>query len=197
MWCHCYGFDSRLQRKNPAPRMGSGFFGAGNRNRTGTDFTPRDFKSLVSTYSTMPADINLFILRTAIWSAVSCCVARRMSSAFKSLRPSSTAATRSARFFRLGCPVLSLPINRLRRSPTPALAYAPLFLPSPAARSNAAATGSARIAPPGVYRFHHNGESFAELIVAYFDLRVKGKPGASPFITVDPNLRQRPAGNSG
>ena len=30
-------------------------FGAGNRNRTGTDFTPRDFKSLVSTYSTMPA----------------------------------------------------------------------------------------------------------------------------------------------
>ena len=30
-------------------------FGAGNRNRTGTLFTGRDFKSLVSTYSTMPA----------------------------------------------------------------------------------------------------------------------------------------------
>ena len=38
------------------------FVGAGNRNRTGTDFTPRDFKSLVSTYSTMPANICLFSL---------------------------------------------------------------------------------------------------------------------------------------
>ena len=47
------------------------------------------------------------------------------------------------RFFRLGCPVSSLPINRLRQLPTPALAYALLFLP-PAAQSNAAATGSAR-----------------------------------------------------
>ena len=34
--------------------------GAGNRNRTGTDFTPRDFKSLVSTYSTMPACMVIF-----------------------------------------------------------------------------------------------------------------------------------------
>ena len=34
---------------------GVSFFGAGNRNRTGTLFTARDFKSLVSTYSTMPA----------------------------------------------------------------------------------------------------------------------------------------------
>ena len=34
---------------------------AGNRNRTGTAFKlPRDFKSLVSTYSTIPADF--FIL---------------------------------------------------------------------------------------------------------------------------------------
>ena len=31
------------------------FFGAADRNRTGTDFTPRDFKSLVSTYSTTAA----------------------------------------------------------------------------------------------------------------------------------------------
>ena len=30
-------------------------FGAADRNRTGTDFTPRDFKSLVSTYSTTAA----------------------------------------------------------------------------------------------------------------------------------------------
>ena len=37
------------------PRRGILDVGAGNRNRTGTDFTPRDFKSLVSTYSTMPA----------------------------------------------------------------------------------------------------------------------------------------------
>ena len=29
--------------------------GAGDRTRTGTDFTPRDFKSLVSAYSTTPA----------------------------------------------------------------------------------------------------------------------------------------------
>ena len=35
--------------------------GAADRNRTGTDFTPRDFKSLVSTYSTTAA-ISLHIL---------------------------------------------------------------------------------------------------------------------------------------
>lgn len=29
--------------------------GAGSRTRTGTGLPPRDFKSLVSTYSTMPA----------------------------------------------------------------------------------------------------------------------------------------------
>ena len=37
----------------------------------------------------------------------------------------------------LGCPISSLPINRLRQLSTPAHAYAPLYLP-PAARSNAA-----------------------------------------------------------
>ena len=33
-------------------------YGAGNRTRTGTLFTARDFKSLVSTYSTTPADVG-------------------------------------------------------------------------------------------------------------------------------------------
>ena len=46
-----------ISRKIPTPTLSKlGWeHGAGNRNRTGTDFTPRDFKSLVSTYSTMPA----------------------------------------------------------------------------------------------------------------------------------------------
>ncbi len=39
---------------------------------------------------------------------------------------------------RLGCPIFSLPINRLRQLSTPAHAYALLYLP-PAAQSNAAA----------------------------------------------------------
>ena len=49
---------------------------------------------------------------------------------------------------RLGCPISSLPINRLRQLSTPAHAYAPLYLPL-AARSNAAAaTRSGRFIPP-------------------------------------------------
>ena len=44
--------------KESRPQWGRDSFGAGNRNRTGTDFTPRDFKSLVSTYSTMPASLS-------------------------------------------------------------------------------------------------------------------------------------------
>ena len=43
---------SPYQKKHP--RRGA-FFGAGDRDRTGTDFTPRDFKSLVSACSTTPA----------------------------------------------------------------------------------------------------------------------------------------------
>ena len=35
--------------------IGGYLFGAGDRTRTGTSFTSRDFKSLVSTYSTTPA----------------------------------------------------------------------------------------------------------------------------------------------
>ena len=46
----CYKAHSKSR-----PLWGRDSFGAGNRNRTGTEFTPRDFKSLVSTYSTMPA----------------------------------------------------------------------------------------------------------------------------------------------
>ena len=42
--------------------LGFGFvwFGAGDRTRTGTLFGARDFKSLVSTYSTTPAIVKLF-----------------------------------------------------------------------------------------------------------------------------------------
>ena len=54
--------------------------------------------------------------------------------------------TQSGRFIHLGCPASSLPINRLRQLPTPAHAYALLHLPL-AAQSNAAATGSAPLAP--------------------------------------------------
>ena len=52
---HLNGFDSWLLQQKTRPPLGVGSFGAGNRNRTGTLFTARDFKSLVSTYSTMPA----------------------------------------------------------------------------------------------------------------------------------------------
>ena len=47
-------FDSVAITK-AGPRWGPAFVGAADRNRTGTDFTPRDFKSLVSTYSTTTA----------------------------------------------------------------------------------------------------------------------------------------------
>ena len=53
---HLDGFDSvQDQKKRDALHPSS--FGAADRNRTGTDFTPRDFKSLVSTYSTTAAYI--------------------------------------------------------------------------------------------------------------------------------------------
>ena len=41
-------------------------FGAADRNRTGTDFTPRDFKSLVSTYSTTAAYDSFFALKQIV-----------------------------------------------------------------------------------------------------------------------------------
>ena len=51
-----------------SPLTGSAhLFGAGNRNRTGTLFTARDFKSLVSTYSTMP---ECFVILTHFISFV-------------------------------------------------------------------------------------------------------------------------------
>ena len=43
------------------PGWGCGIIGAADRNRTGTDFTPRDFKSLVSTYSTTAAYLFLLL----------------------------------------------------------------------------------------------------------------------------------------
>ena len=56
---HLDGFDSLVAGDKKRERQKPlSFFGAGNRNRTGTDFTPRDFKSLVSTYSTMPASFR-------------------------------------------------------------------------------------------------------------------------------------------
>ena len=49
--------------------------GAGNRTRTGTLFTARDFKSLVSTYSTIPATVTIdmvsyfyFSVKSYSWS---------------------------------------------------------------------------------------------------------------------------------
>ena len=49
-------FDSVRHKKKSRYSIGvPAFLGAGNRNRTGTLFTARDFKSLVSTYSTIPA----------------------------------------------------------------------------------------------------------------------------------------------
>ena len=51
------GFSVRKKSKSPKPIVltVSDFCGAGNRTRTGTLFTARDFKSLVSTDFTMPA----------------------------------------------------------------------------------------------------------------------------------------------
>ena len=57
---HLDGFESVLIPYNiqEHPNGVLLYVGAGNRTRTGTDFTPRDFKSLVSTYSTMPASLD-------------------------------------------------------------------------------------------------------------------------------------------
>ena len=49
-------FDPGTLRKNPdTPPRGIGIFGAADRGRTGTLFRARDFKSLVSAYSTTAA----------------------------------------------------------------------------------------------------------------------------------------------
>ena len=57
-----------LYKRKKHPNWGAFFVGAGNRTRTGTLFTARDFKSLVSTDFTMPAwllrnDSTLFPFR--------------------------------------------------------------------------------------------------------------------------------------
>ena len=50
------GFDPFPRTKHKREAFGLPFiFGAGDRDRTGTLFTARDFKSLVSAYSTTPA----------------------------------------------------------------------------------------------------------------------------------------------
>ena len=48
-------FESYQHSKKADTHSGICFFGAGDRTRTGTSVTSRDFKSLVSTYSTTPA----------------------------------------------------------------------------------------------------------------------------------------------
>ncbi len=52
---HLDGFESSTIPKQQIPGSGICCFGAGNRTRTGTLLTARDFKSLVSTDFTMPA----------------------------------------------------------------------------------------------------------------------------------------------
>ncbi len=60
-----------LKQNKQTPSWGICLFGAGDRTRTGTSVTSRDFKSLVSTYSTTPAflleqyTITLFYFRQA------------------------------------------------------------------------------------------------------------------------------------
>ncbi len=80
-------FDSDRHRNNGIPGSGIPLFGAADRNRTGTDFTPRDFKSLVSTYSTTAAYYSI-MMSLRLMVPLPCCGARRMSLA---LQPSSLA----------------------------------------------------------------------------------------------------------
>ena len=51
------GDSSNIRKKNPTLTLSKSEWerGAGDRTRTGTSVTSRDFKSLVSTYSTTPA----------------------------------------------------------------------------------------------------------------------------------------------
>ena len=57
--------------------LGCPVFGAADRNRTGTDFTPRDFKSLVSTYSTTAA-YYLIMMSLRLMVPLSCCGTRQL-----------------------------------------------------------------------------------------------------------------------
>ena len=50
---------SYLTINNPQPRWGCGLFGAADRDRTGTLFRARDFKSLVSACSTTAANMGI------------------------------------------------------------------------------------------------------------------------------------------
>ena len=103
-------------------RMGISLFGAADRTRTGTSVTSRDFKSLVSTYSTTAAYILLYA-PAAHGAAV--------------LLRYLTTVPGVYLFPRLRYPASSSPISRLPHLPTAAHAYALLHLP-PVAQSNAA-----------------------------------------------------------
>ncbi len=148
--------------KQKGRRMPPLLFGAADRNRTGTDFTPRDFKSLVSTYSTTAANINIFICNrvstySPVWGArysPRCEHLRRLSTPALAYAPlllplaarSNAATAANINIFICNRVSTYSPVwgarysprcEHLRRLSTPALAYAPLLLPL-AARSNAA-----------------------------------------------------------
>ena len=58
----CLRLFCTLPNKKGHPRRGIPCFGAGDRTRTGTSVTSRDFKSLVSTYSTTTANISILLI---------------------------------------------------------------------------------------------------------------------------------------
>ncbi len=92
---HLDGFDSAIDTKTREMRLHLPCFGAADRNRTGTDFTPRDFKSLVSTYSTTAAYI--FYYRYLLLNRVASLLRYPVCAlATVRLRCTPTAATRSA-----------------------------------------------------------------------------------------------------
>ena len=88
---------SSLTKKKRHP-LGTSSFGADDRTRTCTlarwNLNPMSLP--------IPPHPHIHFLQFREWESneSSCCGARRMSSALKSLRPSPTAATRSARFIR-------------------------------------------------------------------------------------------------
>ena len=97
--------ESHLRFDSKAPVKGTPngvpFTGAADRNRTGTDFTPRDFKSLVSTYSTTTA----YLIGSALYRPVAvpdecprrrCAFVPRRPRPLARLLPSATGGSRLA-----------------------------------------------------------------------------------------------------
>ena len=140
------------------PLWSLSFIGAADRNRTGTDFTPRDFKSLVSTYSTTAAYsffISLWLMDFTPRDFKSCCGARqlrRRQCGCVSCRPFVVPGSFLA---ASGC-VICRPRHTLyprcichrQRSGS---------RPRPLTRLPLPATGGGRLVPPCVYPFHHSG----------------------------------------